>query len=92
MGEVVTGLLYENFDGKRQFWEKKRRWNDNNEMVLSKYFHVAECRIAYYRLLVMERIFKIILNKQQSGPQVKMIAFRITLQATGGSAQQTSNL
>jgi hypothetical protein len=60
--------------------------------ILRKCFHVAECRITNCKLLVMERIFKIILSNQRSGSQVKMVAFRITLQATWGSAQQTSNL
>jgi hypothetical protein len=88
MGEVVVVLLYEDFDGKRQFWEKKSRWNNNNGKILRKCFHVAECCITYCKTLVMERIFKIVLSKQRSSSQVKMVAFRIT----GRSAQQTSNL
>lgn len=60
--------------------------------ILRKCFHVAECRITYRILLEMEIIFKIILSKQQSNSQVRTVAFRITLQATWGSAQLTSNL
>jgi len=49
--------------------------------IVRKCFHVAECRIIYSKLLVIEKIFKIILSKQQSSSQVKMVALRITLQA-----------
>lgn len=51
--------------------------------ILRKCFHVAECRRTYSKLLVIERIFKIILSK---------VALRITLQAAWISAQQTGNL
>jgi hypothetical protein len=53
---------------------------------------MAECRIPYCKLLVMERIYKTFLPKQLSTSEMKMITFSITLQATWGSAQQTSNL
>jgi len=60
--------------------------------ILRICFHVAECRITYSKRLVIERIFKIIVSKQQSSSQVETVALTITLQAAWGSAQQTSNL
>jgi len=46
----------------------------------------------YCKLLVTEINFKTILSKQQTSSQVKMVAFRITLQATWRPAEQTSNV
>jgi hypothetical protein len=92
-GESCYWFIVEYLDRKRQYGKYIRLVDGTILMksIFRKCFHIAECRIPYCKLLVMERIYKTILSKQLSTYEMK-ISFSITLQATWGSAQQTSNL